>query len=46
MMSLLSGGGLDSGVGTFVLPAKVVNGLIKQSRAKVQELLDEMAADG
>jgi len=46
MMRMLSGGGMDSGVGTFVLPAKVVNGLIKQSRAKVQELLDEMAADG
>ena len=28
------------------LPAKVVNGLIKQSLAKVDELLEEQAADG
>ncbi len=46
MMRMFRGGGVDSSVGTFVLPAKVVNGLIKQSRVKVQELLDEMAADG
>ncbi len=46
MMSMFRGGGMDSGVGTFVLPAKVVTGLIKQSRAKVQELLDEQEADG
>ena len=46
MMRMLSGGGLDTGVGTFVLPAKVVNGLIKQSLAKVDELLEEQAADG
>ncbi len=46
MMRMMRGGGLDAGVGTFILPAKVVNGLIKQSLAKVQELLDEQAADG
>ncbi len=46
IMRMMRGGGLDSGVGSFVLPAKVVNGLIKQSRVRVQELLDEQAADG
>ncbi len=46
MMRMMRGGGLDTGVGTFLLPAKVVDGLIKQSLAKVQELLDEMAAEG
>ncbi len=46
IMRMMRGGGLDSGVGTFVLPAKVVNGLIKQSRVKVQELLEEMAEEG
>ena len=46
MMRMLRGGGMDSGVGTFVLPAKVVNGLIEQSLARAQELLDEQAADG
>ncbi len=46
MMRMMRGGGLNSGVGTFILPAKVVNGLIKQSLTKVQELLDEQADDG
>ena len=46
MMRMMRGGGLDAGVGTFILPAKVVKGLIKQSLAKVQELLDEQPADG
>ena len=46
MMRMLRGGGMDSGVGTFVLPAKVVNGLIKQSRVKAVELLEESAEDG
>ncbi len=46
MMRMMRGGGLNSGVGTFILPAKVVNGLIKQSLTKVQELLDEEADEG
>ncbi len=46
MMRMFRGGGIDSSVGTFVLPAKIVNRLIKQSRAKVQELLDEQETDG
>ncbi len=46
IMRMMRGGGLDSGVGSFVLPAKVVNGLIKQSRVRVQELLDEQADEG
>ncbi len=46
MMRMMRGGGMDSGVGTFILPAKVVDGLIKQSLTKVQELLDEQAAEG
>ncbi len=46
MMRALRGGGMDSGVGTFVLPAKVVNGLIKQSLAKALELLEESAEGG
>ncbi len=43
MMRMLRGGGMDSGVGTFVLPAKVVNGLIKQSRIRARELIEEQA---
>ncbi len=46
MMRMLRGGGMDSGVGTFVLPAKVVNGLIKQSRIRARELIEEQAEDG
>ncbi len=46
MMRMLRGGGMDSSVGTFILPAKVVNGLITQSRAKAEELLQEAAGDG
>ncbi len=46
MMRMMRGGGMDSAVGTFILPAKVVNGLIKQSRAKADELLQEQAGEG
>ncbi len=45
MMRMLRGGGMDSGVGTFVLPAKVVNGLINQSRIRARELIEEQAED-
>ena len=45
IMRMMRGGGVDSGVGTFVLPAKVVNGLIKQSRARAGKMLDEQAAE-
>ena len=46
MMRMMRGGGMGTGVETFILPAKVVNGLIKQSLTKVQELLDEQADEG
>ena len=46
MMRMMRGGGIGTGVETFILPAKVVNGLIKQSLTKVQELLDEQADEG
>ncbi len=46
MMRMLRGGSMDSGVGTFVLPAKVVNGLINQSRIRARELIEEQAEDG
>ena len=46
MRMMMRGGGMDSAVGTFILPAKVVNGLIKQSRAKAEELLQEQAGEG
>ena len=45
IMRIMRGGGMDTGVGTFILPAKVVNGLIKQSRARAGKMLDEQAAE-
>lgn len=45
IMRMMRGVGMDSGVGTFVLPAKVVNGLIKQSRARARDMLDEQAGE-
>ena len=38
-------GGMDTGVGTFVLPAKVVKGLVEQSKSKAAELLEELAEE-
>ncbi len=46
LMRMLRSGGMESGAGTFILPAKVVNGLITQSRVKAEELLQEQAGGG
>jgi hypothetical protein len=43
LMRFMRGGGLNTGVGTFVLPGKVVNGLIRQSKKKAAEMLAEQA---
>ena len=43
LMRLMRGGGLDTGVGTFVLPAKVVDGLVRQSNKKAAEMLADLA---
>jgi Flp pilus assembly protein CpaB len=42
-MRLMRGGGMDTGVGTFILPGQVVNGLIVQARKKAEEMLAEQA---
>ena len=36
---------MNTGVGTFVLPGKVVNSLIEQSKKKALEMLQEQAAE-
>jgi S1-C subfamily serine protease len=41
IMRLMRGGGMDTGVGTFVLPGGVVNGLVGQAKDKAGELLAE-----
>ncbi len=45
MMRFMGGGGLDSGVGTFLLPGKVVTRLVEQSKKKAGEMLEEQAAE-
>ncbi len=45
LMRFMRGGGLDSGVGTFVLPGKVVKGLIGQSKRKAVEMLEQQRAE-
>jgi S1-C subfamily serine protease len=42
-MRLMRGGGMDTGVGTFVLPGKVVAGLVDQARKEATEMLAEQA---
>ncbi|MHC4970595.1 MAG: hypothetical protein ACYTF4_18540, partial [Planctomycetota bacterium] len=43
LMRLMRGGGMDTGVGTFILPGNVVDGLIEQARIKAVEMLAEQA---
>lgn len=43
LMRLMRGGGMDTGVGTFILPGKVVDGLIEQAKTKAVEMLAEQA---
>jgi hypothetical protein len=42
-MRLMRGGGMDTGVGTFVLPGKVVAGLVDQARQEAAAMLAEQA---
>ena len=44
-MRFVRGSGPDTGVGTFVLPGKVVRGLIGQSKKKAAEMLEEQQAE-
>jgi hypothetical protein len=43
IMRLMRGGGMDTGVGTFILPGNVVNGLVEQAKTKAAEMLAEQA---
>jgi S1-C subfamily serine protease len=43
LMRLMRGSGMDTGVGTFILPGKVVNGLIEQARNRAREMQAEEA---
>jgi S1-C subfamily serine protease len=43
LMRFMQGGGMGTGVGTFVLPGNVVDGLIGQAKQKAREMLAEQA---